>query len=62
MIRKNEIYVDEWDGNLQISLSDLEKLIPELKNKYGAKSLLSFDAGYNNVSVVIVPSKKKIKK
>lgn len=40
------------------ALADLEKLLPTLKVKYGAKAVLLFDAGYNNISVDVVPSKK----
>ncbi len=44
----------------KISIPDLEKEILRIKNKYGTKSILIFDAGYNNISVEVIPSKKVI--
>jgi hypothetical protein len=49
---------DGLDGDGVVTLSGLLELIPRLQQKYGKHAQLSFDAGYNNVSVVIKPSKK----
>lgn len=49
---KNEITIPElqdFDGTLQ-KLSDI---IFELKKEYGSDARVRFDAGYNNVDVII---------
>jgi hypothetical protein len=56
----NSFHLDEWDGDSLISVDDLIVKLQGIKKKYGGRSVLSFDAGYNNVSVEIVPSKKKM--
>jgi len=40
-------------------LNDLIAELEKLKKKYGAKTIISFDAGYNNVEILIHPSKKQ---
>jgi hypothetical protein len=52
--RVNEMYCDEWDGSAEITLEELEVLLSQLKEKYG-KAKIRFDAGHNNVSVLITP-------
>ncbi len=54
----DEIYLGEWCGDDPVSLEDLTKLIPQLQKKFGKRAIVRFDAGYNNVSVVIKPTKK----
>lgn len=49
----NEIYCEEWDGDEPITLKKLGKLIPKLRDKYGDAAIVKFDAGHNNVSVMI---------
>jgi hypothetical protein len=53
-------YVDcpEWVGDATMSLAELEAMIPRLKARYGARAVVRFDAGANNVSVMVRPSKK----
>lgn len=41
-----------------ICLEDLVKLLPNLQKKYGKKAQLIFDAGANNISVLVMPTKK----
>ena len=50
--------IPEIDGDSNITLPKLQKLIPKLQAKYGKNAKLSFYAGYNNVEVCIEPSKK----
>lgn len=52
----------EWIGDDAISLSELERLIPILKQKYGSKAVVYFDAGVNNVEVRIITTKKRSQK
>lgn len=47
-----------WDGNTDITLEELAKIIPRLQKKYGKHAILCMDAGYNNVSALIKPTKK----
>ncbi len=54
----SEIYCDEIDGDKPISLSKLSELIKILQEKYGKHAVLRFDAGYNNVEVMIRPAKE----
>ncbi len=49
----NEQECVEIDGDSVITLTELEKLIPQLKNKYGDNAAVRFDAGYNNVICLI---------
>lgn len=58
-LRKNEreLYCHEISGDGQYTLSELLKLIPLLQKKYGQNARISWDAGYNNVSTKILPSK-----
>jgi hypothetical protein len=63
MTEEHEVDCEEWNGDDSISLSQLAKLIPVLQEKYGVKSRVRFDAGYNNVSVMITPtSRQRIRK
>ncbi len=57
--QKGFIYCHEIDGDEVISLLKLEQLIQEMKKKYGIRSQICFDAGHNNVSAMIKPSRKK---
>lgn len=54
----NSVYLPEIDGGGHLVLSDLLKLIPELQKKYGKHAYIFFDAVYNNVQVMIQPTKK----
>lgn len=56
------IYCNEWDGDSNISIKNLEKLLLSLKKKYGANAHIAFDAGHNNVQVMIQPSKSQEEK
>lgn len=57
-----EIFLKEMeDGNAPITLQELLNLIPTLQNKYGKNAVLRFNAGYNNVSVLITPEEPKVK-
>lgn len=55
------VYLDreELDGDGQIRLDQLAKLIPTLQKRYGARAVIVFDAGYNNVSVKCYPTKEQ---
>lgn len=41
-----------------ISVSELIVKLQAVQAKYGVKSKLFLDAGYNNISVEVIPSKK----
>jgi hypothetical protein len=58
MRTKGSVDLNEIDGDGQISLEELRLLIPKLQEKYGKDALVSFDAGYNNVSAMILPKKE----
>lgn len=49
---KNELEIDSL-ADYMGSLKDFQKIIQELILEYGEHSLIYFDAGYNNVSVII---------
>jgi len=49
---KNEISVPQLQ-DFKGTLEELSRIINFLKEEYGEKSLVWFDAGYNNVDVVI---------
>lgn len=49
----------EIDGDDPITLQELADLIPILQKKYGKHVVIRFDAGYNNVSVMVEPTKKQ---
>jgi len=53
-----DMETSEWYGDNPISLEDLKNLIPQLQKKYGKRAIVRFDAGYNNVSVMVKPTKK----
>lgn len=53
------IYVNEINGDSKIKLSKLYDLIPVLQKKYGKHAEIEFDAGYNNVQVIVYPTKKR---
>lgn len=58
---EKEYFCDEFDNMIpRISLKQLEELLPKLKKRYGANAKLKFDAGYNNVCVLVEPSKKSV--
>lgn len=56
-----EIYLndDKFDGDGPITLQELLLKIPELQKKYGKYAVIRFDAGYNNVNIVVKPTKKQ---
>lgn len=60
-MEQKEQYCDEWDGDAAIPLDKLAELIEKLKEKYGAKATIYFDAGANNVSVMVKPTKKIVR-
>ena len=47
------------NGDEKMKVKDLIKKLEAVAKKYGANSEIVFDAGYNNVSVLVYPSKKK---
>lgn len=54
-----EIYESEiWDTDVPVRLDELAEKIKKLQDKYGVRSIIRLDAGYNNVSLHITPSKK----
>lgn len=52
MITKNEIDISEL-GDFDGTLGEFKEIIDRLVVEYGQQSLISFDAGYNNVSVIV---------
>ena len=60
-MKQYKMFCDEMeeaiDTRRKITLSELQLLIQQLQNKYGVHALLSFDAGYSNISVEVVPTK-----
>lgn len=59
MKKTKAVDVKEFDGDGTIKLSALYELIPKLQKKYGKHAELEFDAGYNNVQVIVYPTKKE---
>jgi hypothetical protein len=62
-IHQHPQYVDEKfkvpvDGEW-MTLEAVIKQLQQMQKRYGRYSLLNFDAGYNNVSAKIKPSKKQ---
>jgi hypothetical protein len=53
------LYIDTLDGDEKHKISDFIERLQELQKKYGMKSKIYFDAGHNNVSVMVEPSRKK---
>lgn len=49
---------DYWDGDEEITLKKLIEKATKLQKKYGKNAVIKLDAGYNNVSVLLTPSKK----
>ena len=56
---ENEMNLTEIVGDNRITLEELRLLIPKLQKKYGKRATIRFDAGYNNVQVVVAPTKKQ---
>lgn len=54
----HEVDCPELSDVSKISVKELEVAIIKIKAKYGANAVLLFDAGYNNISVDVLPSKK----
>lgn len=49
----------KWDGDDTITLARLAELVPSLQKKYGKNAKICFDAGHNNVSIGVEPTKKQ---
>ena len=50
-------------NDIDAGLIDINELIEKLevvRKKYGVKSKIWFDAGYNNISAAVLPSKRKL--
>lgn len=56
--KPNEIDLNELDPDRTHTVSELIGILARARAKYGAKSIVRFDAGFNNVSAFITPSKK----
>ena len=54
------MFCDEWNGDIPIRLDALAALVEELQRKYGQFATISFDAGANNVSVMIHPTQEVV--
>jgi hypothetical protein len=52
------MFCDEWNGDALMPLNELAGLIVDLQKKYGENACLRFDAGANNVMVLIHPTKE----
>ncbi len=57
IFHRNEIWFDLPDEIPQ-TIKEMIQYLEELGKKYGKNSQIDFDAGANNVSIFIKPSKK----
>lgn len=46
------------DGKQWIPVDNLIEALLKVKQRYGAKAEVQFDAGYNNIEASVIPSKK----
>lgn len=53
----SEICCDFWNPDDPISLKELLQKIKQIQKCYGVDSVLRLDAGYNNISLLIKPSR-----
>lgn len=51
----NEEYLD-INGDIPITLKEWKDIVSKLIKEYGEDASIRFDAGYNNVSIMIVRS------
>lgn len=47
------IWSPEWDGDAPHTLKELSSIVEAMRKKYGDDAIVTLDAGYNNVSVMI---------
>ncbi len=52
-------FIDAPELEDLLTLNELKELIPTLQLKYGKNAVFCFDAGANNVSAYIKPTKKQ---
>lgn len=50
--------VRDLDDPYEVPLKDFRKILDAIEKKYGKKSTITFNAGYNNVSCYVKPSKR----
>lgn len=54
-----QIPLGEYPDAGSITLSEFAALIAKWQRKYGVHAILKVDAGYNNISADIIPTKKQ---